>query len=266
MALPNVFPSSGRRRGPKIRRMIAKMTRCSREIPNIRNIYTGAWLVSIGLAWVLLQPGKLIAGEIRPHGLNVYQMVTGDDTEEDRDRWDTIFRTDKYVYGKEPAAFVRDNVNLMPIGRALDIAMSEGRNGVFLAKKGFSVDGVDYSEVAIQKAKRLARENHVSINTINADLNHYVIKPDTYTVILNIDYLQRSLIAQIKRGLKRHGVVVFENETVEQLKNPGGQNIPRDYLLGKGELRELFKDFEILVYRETNDGKEAKASLVARKP
>jgi GMP synthase (glutamine-hydrolysing) B subunit len=75
-----------------------------------------------------------------------------------------------------------------------------------------------------------------------ADLNHYTIRPESYDVIVNINYLQRSLIPQIKRGLKKGGVVVYENWTVEQLKNTLEQHLRRDYLLEKGELRELFKD------------------------
>ncbi len=199
-------------------------------------------------------------------GTNVFQKVTGDDVESDRSQWDQVYAQDKYVYGKEPAGIVVENVDILPVGRALDIAMGEGRNAVFLAKKGFVVDGVDLSEVAIRKAKRLARESKVEISTVNADLNTYQIKPETYEVILNIQYLQRSLIPQIKRGLKRGGVVVFENQTVDQLKLPGSSGIRRDYLLNPGELKELFKEFKILHYTETNDGKEAVARLVAMKP
>lgn len=206
------------------------------------------------------------ADDVHPQGANAYQVVTGDDSDEDRQSWDTLFSTQSYVFGKEPAAFLRDHVSLLPVGRALDIAMGEGRNAVFLARKGFHVDGVDISEVAIKKSRRLARDNHVTINPINADLNNYSIKAESYIVILNIDYLQRSLIPQIKKGLKHGGVVVYENYTVEQLKNPEGNLLRRDYLLARGELRNLFKDFEILVYRETNDGKDARASLIARKP
>lgn len=207
-----------------------------------------------------------MAEEIRPKRSNAYQMVTGDDSEEDRSRWDKLFSTHTYIFGKEPALFLRDNIDKLPVGKALDIAMGEGRNAVYLAKKGFHVDGVDISEVALRKAKRLAKENHVVINTINADLNHYTVKPDQYDLIVNINYLQRSLIPEIKRGLKKGGVVVYETYTLDHLKNPQGQNMRRDYLLGRGELREYFKDFQIILYRETNDGKEALASLIAKKP
>jgi len=218
--------------------------------------------------WLLLvvMPGvSAVADEFRPKGANAYQVVTGDDQEEDRGQWDALFNTQTYVFGRDPAQFLKEVVARLPLGRALDIAMSEGRNAVYLAKKGFRVDGVDYSEVALRKAKRLARENHVSVNTINADLSTYTIRPDHYKVIVNINYLQRSLMAQIKKGLKKGGMVVFESWTVEQLKNGSGQRVRRDYLLEKGELKEQFKDFEVLVYRETNDGRNAVASLLARK-
>lgn len=199
--------------------------------------------------------------------MNVYQAVTGEDVEQDKTHWDSLYdKTIGYVFGQEPAEILRANVDILPVGRALDIAMGEGRNAVFLAKKGFVVDGVDYSEVALRKAKRMARENQVDITTINADLNHYQIKPDTYEVIVNIDFLLRSLIPGIRKGLKRGGVVIFETLTVDQLKNPEGQGIRRDWLLNKGELKEFFKDYQILHYAETNDGKNAKASLIAMKP
>jgi tellurite methyltransferase len=259
---------------------MAKMSRCSPEIPNmVSRIYRAPrgvsiqlraglllWLCASGLGAGGFGASWTLADELKPRGLNAYQMVTGTDSEEDRTHWDQFFNTKGYVYGTEPAVFLRENVGLLPVGRALDIAMAEGRNGVFLAKKGFQVDGVDYSEVALRKAKRLAKTHHVSITTINADLNHYVIKPESYDVIVNINFLLRPLIPQIKRGLKKGGFVVFENYTLDQLKNPGAQGLLRDYLLSRGELREFFKDFQVIVYRETNDGKSAVASLIARKP
>jgi 2-polyprenyl-3-methyl-5-hydroxy-6-metoxy-1,4-benzoquinol methylase len=220
------------------------------------------------LGWAvssLVLPRATVADEIHPSGNNAYQTVTGDDNEDDRLHWDRLYNTQSYLFGKEPAAFLKDHLKLLPNnGKVLDIAMGEGRNAVFLARKGFKVEGVDISEVALRKAKRLAKENKVGISTINADLSSYEIKPESYEVILNIDYLQRSLVPQIKKGLKKGGIVVFENFTVDQLKNTKEQ-IPNAYLLSAGELKELFKDFQILLYKETNDGKEARASLIARK-
>jgi aminoglycoside/choline kinase family phosphotransferase len=37
------------------------------------------------------------------------------------------------------------------------------------------------------------------------------------------------------------------------------------FLVKRGELRDLFSDFDVLIYRESNDGKQALAQLLARK-
>lgn len=236
----------------------------------MNRVYQMAWKRSI-LTVVLLSLAGCQCGasktETRPKGTNSYQNVTGDDIEQDRAHWDQYYaKTETYVFGREPAKILIEHIEILPIGRVLDIAMGEGRNAVYLAKKGFIVDGVDLSETALRKARRLARENRVNVNFYNADLNHYTIPPEKYEVILNIDYLQRNLFVQIKRGLKRGGIVVFENHTLDQLQNPGSEGLRRDFLLKKGELKESFADFKILFYEEKNDGKNAKARLVAMKP
>lgn len=192
--------------------------------------------------------------------------ITGDsEFSDDRTAWDKTYNRKDYVYGKEPAIFLAKHVDRLPKGPALDIAMGEGRNAVFLAKKGFQVEGVDISAVGIRKAQKLAAENGVKIKAVNADLNKYKIAPNSYKVILNFYYLQRSLFPQIVAGLKKGGVLMFETNTTEQLKNPGGKNSEREFLLEPGELKKAFAELEILYYAETNDGENAVASLIARK-
>lgn len=268
MALPNVLPKAGNRRGPKIRSNMPKTKRCSPDIPNIRHLYRFWMTMSIVLLGQtsLLKAVCLAEDAIKPGGANAYQKVTGDDQDDDRSHWDKLYNTKSYVYGTDASEFLQENISQLPKGgKVLDIATGEGRNAVFLAKKGFNVEGVDISQVALRKAKRLAKDSHVSIHTTYADLTTYAIKAESYQVILNIDYLQRSLIPQIKKGLIKGGVVLYENYTVDQLKNTTGRHMRRDDLLEKGELKSLFNDFEILVYKETNNGKDAIASLLARK-
>jgi tellurite methyltransferase len=192
--------------------------------------------------------------------------ITGDsEFADDRAAWDKTYNRKDYVFGKDPAEFLVKHVAQLPKGLALDIAAGEGRHSVYLAKKGFQVDAVDISSVGLRKASKLAAENGVKIKTVNADLNKYKIQPDHYAVILNFYYLQRSLFPQIVAGLKKGGVLVFETNTMDQLKNPNGKDFEREYLLQPGELKKAFSELEILYYAETNDGKNAVASLIARK-
>ena len=197
---------------------------------------------------------------------SLFQKVTGDDPDEDRRQWDQLFSTQDYVFGKEAASYLRSKVPKIPVGEALDIAMGEGRNAVYLAKKGFQVTGVDLSEVAVRKAKLLAREQSVQIRSVIADLNQYQIRPQAYDLIVNIQYLQRSLVPQIQAGLKSGGYLIFENPTVAELDRNPGRNLRRDFLLEKGELHGLFTDLEVIEYSEgPGENGEIVARLLARK-
>jgi tellurite methyltransferase len=165
----------------------------------------------------------------------------------------------------EPAKFLRDNIMLLPKGRAIDVAMGNGRNAVFLAKMGFAVEGVDISPDAVKTALEAARDAGVAIKADVANLEgDYRIKASAYDVIICFRYLQRSLIPQIKEGLRRGGMVVYETFTVEQVRF--GKPSNPEYLLKYNELLHLFLDFRCRFYQEgiLETGK-AMARLIAEK-
>jgi tellurite methyltransferase len=164
-----------------------------------------------------------------------------------------------------PARLLVDNIQLLPIGRALDVAMGRGQNAIYLAKRGFDVEGVDISPEAVRSALEQARESGVNLRAHVADLeSDYHIEKGVYDAIICFNYLQRSLIPHIKHGLRTGGMVVYETFTVDQAqfgkpKNP-------DYLLKHNELLDLFRDFLCLYYREgIVEGRKALASIVAQK-
>lgn len=180
--------------------------------------------------------------------------------------WDKRYETEVFIYGREPVEFLREHINTLPKGKALDVAMGEGRNAVFLAKNGFEVDGCDISEVAIKKAQKLAEENNVNIHAFIADLETYKLPKDTYDVIVCFYYLQRDLIPQIKEALKPGGMIMYETYTIENAERGFDGPKNKDYLLKSNELLNLFIDFKIIYYRElVIDNKKAVASLIAKK-
>jgi len=168
-------------------------------------------------------------------------------------------------FNLHPARFLKDNIGLLPRGRVLDIAMGNGRNSVYLASLGFTVEGVDISEDAVERALQLAGEQDVRLEARVADLEKdYRIEPDAYAAIICFNYLQRSLIPQIKQGLKKGGMVVYETYIVEQLQFGHPRN--PDFLLQHNELLNLFRDFRCLRYREgIIASRRAVASLLAEK-
>jgi tellurite methyltransferase len=165
----------------------------------------------------------------------------------------------------EPAQFLVENIELLPKGRALDVAMGGGRNAIYLAKMGFEVEGVDISAEAVRSALESARRVSVTIRAQIADLEgDYCVKKDAYDVIVCFDYLQRSLIPQIKDGVRKGGMVVYETFIIDQARF--GKPTNPDYLLKYNELLDMFRDFRCLRYREgVMPGPKAIASIVAQR-
>ncbi len=166
---------------------------------------------------------------------------------------------------ERPSAFLMRNIRLLPPGRALDIAMGGGRNAIYLAGKGFSVDGIDISADRVAEAVKKARSRGLSLNGLVADLEAgYRIAPETYDAIICFHYLQRSLFASIRDGLKPGGVLLYETFTIDQPRF--GKPTNPAFLLRHGELREAFKDLECLRYWEGIVGhRKAVARFIGRK-
>ena len=78
-------------------------------------------------------------------------MITPDD-------WDRRYAEPQLVWSAEPNRFLVEELAGLPPGRALDLACGEGRNAIWLARRGWEVTGVDFSGVAIDKAGRMAAE------------------------------------------------------------------------------------------------------------
>jgi SAM-dependent methyltransferase len=181
---------------------------------------------------------------------------------EDKKRWN-----ERYLDNPIPnnvSDILKKYVEHASIGNAIDIACGMGRNTHFLADLGFCVDAVDISDYALDKVK-----NSATITKIDTDLDKYNLIPNKYDLIVNINYLNRRLVSQMKESLKTGGVIIFETFIVAH----GDFKMPTtnlDYLLRKNELLHSFIGLDVIYYEEkihTNlKGERTKiASIVAKK-
>jgi len=182
--------------------------------------------------------------------------------------WDERYRQGRGM-PEEPSALLVENRSLLPAGgSALDIAVGSGRNALYLASLGFRVTGVDVSSVAVALCREKAARLGLAVDTIVADLEGYRLPVNTYDVIINFHYLQRSLAGPIVQALKQGGVLVFESFTIDQLQYSYGPKDPA-FLLQPRELRDMFAGLETLLnfegVIEGDRGPKAVAQLIARK-
>jgi len=184
--------------------------------------------------------------------------------EKDQIRWDKKYATKKYLFGREAIPFLQDHVDLLPKGHVLDLAMGEGRNGVFLATKGFQVTGVDISAEGLKKAETLAAELGVTIKTVVADLESYEIPANTFDVIICTYYLQRDLFPKIATALKPGGIALIETYTIDHIQYSPRFN--KAFLLEPNELLTMLPGLRVLRYQEVDNGQAAFASILAQKP
>ena len=80
----------------------------------------------------------------------------------EREDWNRRYAEKAFIWTVEANRFLTAEVADLSPGSALDLAAGEGRNAVWLAEQGWTVRAVDFSDVAIEKAKRLAAARQVA--------------------------------------------------------------------------------------------------------
>lgn len=102
----------------------------------------------------------------------------------DGNDWDRRYATDELVWSAAPNRFVVSELTGMPPGLALDLGTGEGRNAVWLAEQGWKVTGLDFSQVGLDKARRLAASRGVNVTWAAQDLTELRPGPVKYDLVL----------------------------------------------------------------------------------
>jgi SAM-dependent methyltransferase len=71
------------------------------------------------------------------------------------EQWDDRYRATELIWGTKPNRWVERELADLPPGSAVDLACGEGRNALWLAARGWQVSGVEFSAVALDKARAL---------------------------------------------------------------------------------------------------------------
>lgn len=101
----------------------------------------------------------------------------------DSSAWDDRYDGAPSLWSMGPNVFVADRLAGKSPAKGVDLACGEGRNAIWLAEAGWDMTGVDFSPVAIQRA----RERSESVEWVVADVTTWE-PPQTLDLVL-IAYL-----------------------------------------------------------------------------
>jgi SAM-dependent methyltransferase len=165
-------------------------------------------------------------------------------------QWNNRFNSEEYVYGIEPNEFFKEQISKITPGRLLLLGEGEGRNGVYAAKNGWTVDAYDWSESAKIKALKLARNNNCMIDYKIEDLTNLILHFNMYDAVglifLHLEEELREVVhAKVINTLKPGGKVILESYATEQLSYTSGGPKELELLYS---LEDIVTDFNSLNY------------------
>ena len=180
--------------------------------------------------------------------------------------WDERFRTGEYPRDPEPAPLLERYVDALEPGRALDVAAGTGRNAVFLADRGYTVDAVDRSREGLKITRQRARDRGVAdrLEPIRADVGSFDFPGETYDLITVSFYRAVDRLPDIKDALVPDGVLFYEHH----LRSPDPHEVgPSDdrYRFGANELLHACLDLTVLAFEaRTETRSEGRTATTTR--
>lgn len=169
--------------------------------------------------------------------------------------WNEMYAVDVYVFGAQPNDFLADCAATLEPGRLLSLGEGEGRNGVWLAKQGFEVHGIDASAIGVEKARALAAERGVIADFQVGDLAELALDADAWDVIVSVfahtpSVVRKHVHREVVRGLKPGGHYIFEAYNPEQLGRGTGGPQDNDLLVSLDNAFGELDGLEFVIARE----------------
>jgi SAM-dependent methyltransferase len=149
------------------------------------------------------------------------------------DYWNRFYLDDKSNFNRQPNAFLVQVVHGRPPGVALDYAMGEGRNAIYLASLGWSVFGFDPADAAVSLAQKRAKEQGLKLTTSAVRDSEYDFGKDRFDLIVFSWSMPLIPVEKIVDALKPDGIIVMECAT---------------HFVGRNGMLKMFDPLKIVQY------------------
>ena len=167
-----------------------------------------------------------------------------------REDWDKRYASVENLWAVKPNRFLVAEVAGLEPGRALDLACGEGQNAIWLATLGWEVTGVDYSEVAIAKARARAERDGARVDFVCADLLEYEPSARAFDLVLLLYFHipateRRPVLAKAADAVAHGGTVIVIGHDLSNVTHGVGGPSDPDLLSTPDELASELPGLEI---------------------
>ena len=140
--------------------------------------------------------------------------------------YETLFENYGIKYDKEcftqgtvgECDFIENEIDYNKNIRILDIGCGTGRHSIELAKRGYSVTGIDLSDSLLKRAKEKAIDQKINVDFKKADARSLTFKEEFNLVIMlcegafplmETDEMNYQILQNAEKALKQKGKLIF---------------------------------------------------------
>lgn len=195
--------------------------------------------------------------------------------------WDERYATSDFVFGTEPAAFLKAAApRLEPGSRLLCVADGEGRNSTWLAGQGHAVTAFDASPVGLEKARKLAVDRGVTVDYHLSGIEDWDWSAEYDALVaIFIQFMPPEMRARIfgefRRAVRPGGLLLLHGYAPRQVEYGTGGPPQRENMYTEALMEEHFGDWQILRLTDYDaelsegkghSGRSGLVDLIARRP
>lgn len=185
--------------------------------------------------------------------------------------WDERHAARDPIESHEPDPTLAEVIRTISPGRALDLAAGDGRNAIWLAGQLWDVTAVDFSVVALERARRSAAAAGVEVDWVLADLLEWRPVPRSFDLVA-VMFLhlpedeRRAVYAAAAEAVTPGGLLVVVGHDRSNLAEGAGGPQDPAVLFTPGEIAADLTNFTVetaeTVTREAGDGRRAIDAVV----